>query len=110
MPVDYAGASIAQIALRYPTVEHPTVYSVVNPYLSSWDNVIIPGLRQGGLSFEAVPVKEWLDRLKVSDNDVEKNPVKKLAVCFLLFYSILTLTNPCSLSLRSGILGTSKEM
>lgn len=47
----------------------------------SWSGVL-ESFRQAGIKFEAVDRKEWVRRLRESDDDVVKNPTKKLLSFF----------------------------
>ena len=84
LPVDEAGRSISEIVMSSLTLpEHSTldtsVFHIVNPRLADWSD-ILDGLRQGGLAFETVERRNWLERLAKSDPDVLKNPTYKLLV------------------------------
>ena len=82
LPVDIAGAAIAEIVLRpeQPKVE---VYHVVNPDIStSWDQ-ILDGVRAAGLEFDVVDRREWVERLAASDPDGSVNPTYKLLVSII---------------------------
>ena len=59
------------------------VYHVQNPKLFHWTHDLLPALRDAGLSFETVSQREWVDRLRRSEPDPNKNPTVKL----LDFYS-----------------------
>ncbi|RFU34869.1 hypothetical protein B7463_g1454, partial [Scytalidium lignicola] len=54
------------------------VYNLVHPKTFSWKNDFLPKLKEAGLKFETVLYVEWLDKLRSSSSDVEKNPSRKL--------------------------------
>lgn len=84
LPVNQAGQAVAEIVLS--TAQSGTksaVYHVLNPHNGTWDDVLA-GLKEGGLTFEAVERREWLDRLAKSDPDVTANPSYKLLVSLVL--------------------------
>jgi len=84
LPVDQAGKAIAEIVLSTATspelqLPHASVYHVLNAHYGKWSD-ILAGLKQGGLVFDAVSRKEWLDKLAKSNPDVSVNPTFKLLV------------------------------
>ena len=58
--------------------EPSLVYHVQNPKLFHWTQDLLPSLRDAGLSFETVPQRDWLARLRNSEPDPMKNPTVKL--------------------------------
>jgi hypothetical protein len=54
--------------------EGSLLYNIVHPRSFSWKDGFLPRLREAGISFEIVGFNEWLERLKWSERDVEKNP------------------------------------
>ena len=54
------------------------VYHVQNSKTFRWTEDLLPALRQAGLKFETVPKREWVQRLRESDQDPQKNPTIKL--------------------------------
>lgn len=84
LPVDVAGRAIAEITLSTLSSSslaspHASVYHVLNSGIADWSD-ILSGLKQGGLVFNAVDRREWVELLSKSDPDVEKNPTFKLLV------------------------------
>lgn len=78
LPVDCAARAITEIVRARHAGAH--VYHVVNPDTSaSWDD-LLAALRAAGLRFDAVPVEEWLARLRTGEQDPDRNPVVKLLV------------------------------
>lgn len=55
------------------------MYHILNRECGTWPDVL-SGLRQGGLQFEAVDRRTWLEKLGKSDPDVSTNPTYKLLV------------------------------
>lgn len=43
-----------------------------------WTHDLLPALRDAGLEFETVSQREWVERLRNSEKDPEKNPTIKL--------------------------------
>ncbi len=54
------------------------VYNLVHPRAFSWKDDFIPALKAAGLDFEVVDRKTWLEKLRNSEMDIEKNPSRKL--------------------------------
>jgi thioester reductase-like protein len=54
------------------------VYNLVHPRPFSWKNDLLPDLKNLGLEFEVRSWGEWVERLKASEADVERNPSRKL--------------------------------
>lgn len=63
-----------EVAGREPSI----VYNIVHPRPFSWGNDFLPALKAAGLVFEPVDYRAWLEKLKVSEQRVEKNPSRKL--------------------------------
>lgn len=101
LPVDKAAEVIEQLALRSSSsslssssssddtarvVGDPEdqdadlVYHIVNPYTFSFEGDLLPMLHASGAlpKFEIVDPETWLNRLRGSDGDVERNPSRKL--------------------------------
>lgn len=84
LPVDQAGRAISEIVLSTLSspelaAPHANVYHVLNSQCSQWSD-ILDGLKQGGLKFDAVERREWVQKLSKSNPDVEANPTYKLLV------------------------------
>ena len=54
------------------------VYHVQNSRLFHWTKDLLPALKDAGLEFETVSQREWVQRLRNSEKDPEKNPTIKL--------------------------------
>ncbi|KKY18094.1 putative nrps-like enzyme [Diplodia seriata] len=93
LPIDVAAASILDIALPVGGWESgaggvrdvveddaATVYHILNPQTFHWTRDFISALRRTGMlpSFEVVSPAEWLEKLRDSDPDVQRNPSRKL--------------------------------
>lgn len=85
LPVDScAGAVIDLSGVRTPFVnsepsmDQDVVYHVQNPRLLSWNDDLLPALKEAGLQFDAVPQREWIQRLREGEQDPVKNPTIKL--------------------------------
>lgn len=93
-PVDI----VAQAVLELSSVEPPAidnagsltqlnhdssvVYHIVNPSVFHWTKEFLPALRNAGLEFEVVDQREWIKRLRESEQDPVKNPTVKLTDFF----------------------------
>ena len=85
LPVDNAASVIEEVALTDDTVGKRTqdanlVYHVLNPQTFSFRNQLIPMFKAHPAvqPFDVVSPREWLDRLAASQDDLTKNPSKKL--------------------------------
>lgn len=82
LPVDRAAEVIEQVALdgcrKCETRDVDLAYHVLNPRTLSWREDLVPMLKGMVPRFEVVSPREWLDRLRVSDGDVRRNPSRKL--------------------------------
>ena len=58
--------------------ESQLVYNLVHPRPFSWRHDFLPALKAAGLDFEVVERQTWLEKLKNSEKDIEKNPSRKL--------------------------------
>lgn len=54
------------------------VYHVQNPMTARWTEDILPALAAAGLEFQTVGQREWLGRLRDSEQDPKANPTVKL--------------------------------
>ncbi|KAE9379666.1 putative NRPS-like enzyme [Stipitochalara longipes BDJ] len=54
------------------------LYNVVHPMSFSWRYEFLPKLKESGMAFEVVGYREWLQKLQKSEDDLEKNPSRKL--------------------------------
>lgn len=81
LPVDLAASAIVEIVTNERRSAHQAVFHVVNPNDSAtFADVVLPGLRQAGLSFEVVDRQQWLKALSDSAEDSARNPGRKLLV------------------------------
>ena len=62
------------------------VFHVVNPSMFNWTTDFLPALQRAGLKFEAVSARQWIQRLKASDPDPQRNPTIKLLDFFVAKY------------------------
>ncbi|KAL4946672.1 hypothetical protein BDV06DRAFT_231756 [Aspergillus oleicola] len=74
-PVDTIASSIIEATLSSKGAE---ILNVTNPTLNHWTQDLLPLLNQAGLTFEALPKREWLSRLRTSNTDPTLNPPIKL--------------------------------
>jgi len=58
--------------------EDRLVYNLVHPRPASWNGDFLPALQKAGLEFEVMSWDAWMERLRGSERDVEKNPSRKL--------------------------------
>ncbi|KAK8226223.1 hypothetical protein HDK90DRAFT_459188 [Phyllosticta capitalensis] len=54
------------------------IYNLNNPHKIHWTRDLLPMLREAGLKFETVSMKEWLEKLRKTEQDPAKNPSIKL--------------------------------
>ncbi|RAR09693.1 acetyl-CoA synthetase-like protein [Stemphylium lycopersici] len=54
------------------------VYHILNPTRFHWTREMLPILAAAGLQFETLPTSQWMDKLRKSERDPEKNPPIKL--------------------------------
>ena len=83
LPVDLCASSIVDLMFGEAQREHGTdpdlVYHVLNPAKFDWTKDLLPALKRSKLpAFETVSPKEWLQRLKTSNQDPAANPSVKL--------------------------------
>ncbi|KAI0011898.1 hypothetical protein F4779DRAFT_635496 [Xylariaceae sp. FL0662B] len=79
-PADKLGDIVSELtcATANPRSKDFTVYNVVNPTVTLWDE-LIPALK--GIAPETVPVEEWINRLQKNDtgaHTIYENPRLKL--------------------------------
>ncbi|KAL5342841.1 hypothetical protein BJX70DRAFT_409789 [Aspergillus crustosus] len=82
-PVDTIASSIIEATLS-PTASE--VLNITNPTLNHWTRDLLPLLKQTGLTFDALPKREWLARLRASNPDPTRNPPIKLIDFFTSKY------------------------
>ena len=82
-PVDVVAASVIELSASQTD---NVVMNVTNPRTFHWTNDLLPLLREAGLSFEQLPPKEWVARLRASDPDPTANPPIKLLDFFASKY------------------------
>jgi thioester reductase-like protein len=82
LPVDKCAQVVVDLAMRKAAASEDIdlVYHVVNQRTFSWENDLLPTLKQISAlpSFEVVPTQEWLRRLAATGHNAEKNPSIKL--------------------------------
>ncbi|KAK9233835.1 hypothetical protein V1525DRAFT_351245, partial [Lipomyces kononenkoae] len=82
LPVDVVARTIMDISLLPRVAENgeitPSVFNVVNPNTFHWTKDLLPMIRRAGLQFEALPPREWIARLRASNQDPKVNPPIKL--------------------------------
>ncbi|KAK5086806.1 hypothetical protein LTR05_003974 [Lithohypha guttulata] len=83
LPVDVVASSVNDISLSGSS---KAFFNVVNPNTFHWTQDLLPNLKQAGLTFEKVPQREWIQRLRESNPDVEANPTFKLVEFFASKY------------------------
>ncbi|KAJ5629105.1 acetyl-CoA synthetase-like protein [Penicillium lividum] len=82
-PVDVIASSIIDITFAPDAAE---VINVTNPILNHWTRDLLPLLEQAGLEFEQLSKREWINRLRGSDQDPNSNPPIKLFEFFASKY------------------------
>ncbi|KAF2642844.1 acetyl-CoA synthetase-like protein [Massarina eburnea CBS 473.64] len=76
LPVDFAGHIILDLANE--AARPDLIYHVLNPTRFHWTRDMLPALADAGLEFETLPTDQWMERLRNSNKDPEKNPPIKL--------------------------------
>ncbi|KAK9421780.1 putative NRPS-like enzyme [Seiridium unicorne] len=81
-PVDVLAEVILDLAeISMPPGEgqkEKLVYNITNPWTFSWNDDLLPALREAGMEFSAVGWEMWLRELAQSSDDPMLNPSKKL--------------------------------
>lgn len=87
LPVDTVAKIVLELTFL-PPVAAPlnAVFHVVNPNTIHWANDLLPALKQAGLEFEVVSIREWIKKLNESDPDPVRNPTFKLVNFFAKKY------------------------
>jgi hypothetical protein len=84
LPVDYAAqiildvCDLSEASLPNRARRHDLVYHVLNPSRFHWTRDMLPVLADAGLTYEALPTDQWMERLRNSEKDPVKNPPIKL--------------------------------
>jgi len=80
--IDVRGLDIGELpgggSEKPESEESQLVYNLVHPRPFSWRHDFLPALKAAGLDFEVVERQTWLEKLKNSEKDIEKNPSRKL--------------------------------
>jgi carbohydrate kinase (thermoresistant glucokinase family) len=82
-PVDFVAKAVTEISL---SDAGSVVANVTNAKTFSWTDDLLPSLRKAGLQFDEVEPKEWVRRLRESNQDASTNPPIKLADFFASKY------------------------
>ncbi|GAB1210138.1 hypothetical protein APSETT445_008928 [Aspergillus pseudonomiae] len=85
LPVDVVARSILELSgivsnEKAKALAHDpsVVYHVQNSRTFRWTEDLLSALQQAGLKFDVIPKKEWVQRLRESEQDLRKNPTIKL--------------------------------
>ena len=85
LPVDIVARSILELSGIVPNdnakvlAHDPSVvYHVQNSKTFRWTQDLLPALQHAGLKFDILSKREWVQRLRESEQDPEKNPTIKL--------------------------------
>jgi thioester reductase-like protein len=76
--IDVDTIATAVIEIGEQKSESQLVYNLVCPRPSSWKLDFLPALQAAGLKFDMTDRKSWLQKLRESEPDAEKNPSRKL--------------------------------
>jgi carbohydrate kinase (thermoresistant glucokinase family) len=82
-PVDFVAKAVTEISF---SDAGSVVANVTNAKTFSWTDDLLPTLREAGLQFDEVEPKEWVRRLRESNQDALANPPIKLADFFASKY------------------------
>ncbi|CAF0810329.1 unnamed protein product [Didymodactylos carnosus] len=80
IPVDTDSAYVVDIVLQDYNINN-NVHHLLNPNVISWNEFLV-NLKQAGLQFEIVPIKEFFDNILTGKH----NPLLKLASFFEKYY------------------------
>ncbi|KAI9369802.1 hypothetical protein BJX61DRAFT_545228 [Aspergillus egyptiacus] len=83
-PVDTIASAIIEATILSSVTDE--VLNITNPTLVHWTHDLLPLLFRAGLSFDKVHKKEWLNRLRHSNQDPTLNPPIKLLSFFTAKY------------------------
>ncbi|KAH8891568.1 acetyl-CoA synthetase-like protein [Thozetella sp. PMI_491] len=86
LPVDTVARAVVDITFADADGDTAVVANVVNPQTFNWTRDLLPALRAAGLRFDEVAPKEWIRRLRDSDQDPTRNPPIKLVDFFASKY------------------------
>ncbi|KAK4688566.1 hypothetical protein P7C73_g1542, partial [Tremellales sp. Uapishka_1] len=78
LPVNLAGKAIKEIVLA-ESQPKKALYHILNPNVSGTWNDILEGIKDGGVKFQAVDRREWVEEIKKSNPDPIANPSIKLS-------------------------------
>ncbi|KAF2195783.1 acetyl-CoA synthetase-like protein [Zopfia rhizophila CBS 207.26] len=88
IPVDVCARAVLELTKLIPGsddsdpasqhTDPEMVYHVINTNTFHWTRDLLPALKASSPSFEVLPQREWIKRLKEGDQDPEKNPTIKL--------------------------------
>ncbi|OGM46491.1 hypothetical protein ABOM_004584 [Aspergillus bombycis] len=85
LPVDVVARSILELSgivsndtAKALAHDPSVVYHVQNSRTFRWTEDLLPALQQAGLKFDILPKREWVQRLRESEQDPQKNPTIKL--------------------------------
>jgi thioester reductase-like protein len=80
IPADVLSKAILEIGFDdLNESEAPSlVYNLVHPRMFSWGKDFLPALKDAGMVFEIVDYGTWLQNVRGSEEDVKKNPSRKL--------------------------------
>lgn len=98
LPVDYAANIILDVCKPGRAATRASdpdlVYHILNPTRFHWTRDMLPALAAAGLEFESLPTDQWMERLRNSERDPEKNPPIKLLDWFEGKYGSAASTKP----------------
>mgnify|MGYP004504738885 CR=1 FL=1 len=98
LPVDYAASIILDVCrpdrAATRTSDPDLVYHVLNPTRFHWTRDMLPALSAAGLEFDSLPTDQWMEKLRNSDRDPNKNPPIKLLDWFESKYGSAASTKP----------------
>lgn len=89
LPVDVVADAVLELSGIVPNqtakclAQDPdVVYHVQNSRTFRWTEDLLPALQRAGLKFEVLPKRQWVQRLRESEQDPVKNPTIKLVDFF----------------------------
>jgi thioester reductase-like protein len=86
LPVDIAASTVIEISLQKTTIEEQQpqhlFFNLWNHNTISHNSDLLPAVKASGVHFEAVPQKEWVEKVRRGTQDPGKNPAVKLLPYF----------------------------
>lgn len=80
--MDFAAKACIQAATAPASATHDAVYHILNASNATTWQTVHNSLRAKGIKFDVLPRREWVQKLRASDPDLQRNPTFKLVDFF----------------------------